>query len=348
MNQVFKRRGIHTCREFNKNGYYSEDDFHHIRVNEDSDLSISESKASEECSECEELFDNINEQASDSSDSNYSPSKNIKNTHILPKIRDSQEQSGIMKYLWIFFVCIIVISSISYFAVIARNNIITKSDCDKIPSCTFQKYYKQLQTDFQNQNKWSWKVIRTAVNSIINSTRHNQPAVILFVASKRADIISSCLANRLANGLEESYNNLNGYSKVNRIEGISDLEMKEKIDTAFKESFENNNNHVIVLERLDTYSAETAMILHSYCDHENAPYKDVVIIMTINTNTSIANNELSLKKMDLIAWQHLDNIWETQMDEGKRAALLTRITTSVALIVPEDNIPQLCMEYATH
>ncbi|XP_023235267.1 torsin-1A-interacting protein 1-like [Centruroides sculpturatus] len=343
MNQVTKRRALRSND--------SPADEHSKLKTDDEDLN----------SDGEELSEN-EEDGLDATD-NYSPpvqyrvtlskSENInirrnersqvsKSTRVNIKKNQTSQADNKYLYLCALLAAVSLILLGCYYSGFGKNSL----DCSQIPSCSFKSLYKQLQDEFQKQNKWSWKVIRAAVDSVINSTRHEQPAVILLVASRWAEPTSSCLANRLASSLEKSFNNRKHYPRLNSLEGDADRDMKEKIDATFRESFDKNDHRVILLERLDALSADSAMILHSYCDHENAPYKDVVILMTAATDASVESSELTVKKMDQIAWKHLDSRWE-DLHEEKRVALLSRITTSVALILPEDEVPQICTQYAT-
>ncbi|XP_067128885.1 torsin-1A-interacting protein 1-like [Centruroides vittatus] len=341
MNQVMKRRGL-------RSDDFPADKYSKLKTN-DEDLSSD----GEELSENEEdSLDATGDYSSVPYRGTLSKSENInikqnersqvsKSIHVNNKQNKTSQTDNKYFYLYALLAVILILLGL-YFSVSGKNSL----DCSQIPSCSFKNHYKQLQDEFQKQNKWSWKVIRTAINSVINSTRHEQPAVILLVASRWAGPTSSCLANRLASFLEKSFNNRKQYPRLNSLEGTTDRDMKEKIDATFRESFDKNDHRVILLERLDALSADSAMILHSYCDHENAPYKDVVILMTAATDASVESSELTVKKMDQIAWKHLDSRWEA-LHEEKRVALLSRITTSVALILPEDDVPPTCMQYPT-
>lgn len=257
--------------------------------------------------------------------------------HREEKSPESQKNTspGILSYI-ILITCVLSLAAAAaataYFCSIGNTN------CET-PTCLFQHNYKKLRSNFLNQERLSWKVIMSAVNSVVNKTEHIQPAVILLIADQDAKLTLLCLANHLASSVALSYHNSVDYP---RIQNIQPTATKEIIYGTFNKKFGNEKHHVIVLENIDTFPADTAMALHLFCDNENAPYKNIIIILTAIVEDFSPGRTLRLRDMDTLARNHLDKVWKYELDEEKRAALLSRIATNVALIHTENNVSNIC------
>ena len=75
---------------------------------------------------------------------------------------------------------------------------------------------------------------------------------------------------------------------------------------------------------MEALSPEAALLLHGYCDGDNAPYKQAMLILGLYLDQPVANDkaaESALKKM-----------WVSKLSEDKVAALLSRVANNIVLL----------------
>ena len=72
------------------------------------------------------------------------------------------------------------------------------------------------------------------------------------------------------------------------------------------------------------------MIFYRFADNDNAPYKNVAIVLTLTLESTDAGSE-----RDNVAYDELRKIWGSSLDVDKVEPLLSRIGNSVAFVRPE-------------
>ena len=73
------------------------------------------------------------------------------------------------------------------------------------------------------------------------------------------------------------------------------------------------------------------MIFYRFADNDNAPYKDVAIVLAL----SLESTEITGSERDNVAYDELRQVWGSGLDVDKLEPLLSRIGNSVAFVLPE-------------
>jgi len=72
------------------------------------------------------------------------------------------------------------------------------------------------------------------------------------------------------------------------------------------------------------------MIFYRFADNDNAPYKDVAIVLTLTLESTDTGSE-----KDNVAYNELRKVWGSSLDVDKVEPLLSRIGNSVGFVRPE-------------
>ncbi|XP_076359709.1 torsin-1A-interacting protein 1-like [Tachypleus tridentatus] len=202
-----------------------------------------------------------------------------------------------------------------------------------LPSYTLEKSFKEIKSEYSEQYNLSWKIVKSAVKSVLNNAFPESPAVVLLLGMKenenRIKMITNKLAKIIAKSFNESHSEYTDFD-LNKLASISDyVEVKKEITKTINTSVEQNKHNVLVIHHLEEIPAKGAMAFHSFCDHENAPYQKVVYLFRACISEMPLKEDS--KSFDSIGARFLNQIWEKDLDEDKRNALITRLTTAVAV-----------------
>ena len=117
-------------------------------------------------------------------------------------------------------------------------------------------------------------------------------------------------------------------------------EAKTKLDDQLASGFDNSSKAAII-HRFDRLPACSILLFHSYCENDNAEYKEVAIILTVEFDESIAmETSSSFKDIDTHVGRHLTRYWSACPDiqRDKKDAMLSRVANNVALVTEEQNL----------
>lgn len=193
---------------------------------------------------------------------------------------------------------------------------------------TYEGHLMKLMDEFPHQDAMLWKKVKAASKSVLKSANPMQPAVILMASTNQASHTTKCLANKLADIVSSVYN-LTGPSRIDGEDFLNHKSTmaKEKLDQLLHNAF--SQNKAAVLHSLHQIPAESSLILHSYCDNDHAPYKDVVIILTLPMMPQDQRVD------DATVEQYLESVWREKIDNDKMGALLSRIANNIVEVREE-------------
>lgn len=199
----------------------------------------------------------------------------------------------------------------------------------------------KLKQEYVNQPSLSFRIIKKALERVISLKNHSEPlapAVLLIMSTKGAEDETASFAEELAALVASGNTN---YQTIygDRLQNENPDKAKKEIDDLIKGAPRYDNRQIVILIRdLDVIPPKAVMMLHAYCDHENAPFKNAVFIMTINTDADLNNCET--KQFDEAAESHLTRVWG-DLGKDMLSPLLSRITVSVAAIYHKTK-PSFC------
>ena len=197
----------------------------------------------------------------------------------------------------------------------------------QVASKHFMDGVDELRSTFPNQTGRLWRIIEAATLPIIEEDNPAHPAVILLVAAKGSESVAECLAQRYALLVTESLNAAAHTTISCETYADSDPDdAKGQLDSRLSSAFGGGSKSAVVL-RLEKLPGPAAMIFYRFADNDNAPYKDVAIVLTLTLESTDTGSE-----KDHVAYDELRKVWGSSLDVDKVEPLLSRIGNSVAFV----------------
>ena len=194
----------------------------------------------------------------------------------------------------------------------------------------FSNGVDELKLKFPSQTPRLWRIMESATLPIIEEDQPTHPAVVLLVAAKGIESVAECLARRYAALVTETLNAA-AHATFN-CETYADSDpddAKRRLDSVLSHAFDAGSKSGVVL-RLEKLPGPAAMIFYRFADNDNAPYKDVAIVLTLTLESTDTGSE-----RDSVAYDELRKVWGASLDTDKVEPLLSRIGNSVAFVQAE-------------
>lgn len=232
---------------------------------------------------------------------------------------------------WFKWVCIVII--ILLLGYLIHNKIfdsrplITKAKDSHFDM--FAGKVDELKGKYAEQNERLWRVIKSCTRHVFDSQEVTYPAVLLMVSERGNAAQAAALAEDVGQRFESILSQQASLSKAASLNltvlpgKVEASKQKLDLDNWLKQKL-NVSHTAIILNHLEILSPEAALLLHGYCDNDNAPYKQVMLILGLYLEQPVDSPqaaELALKKM-----------WMSKLSEDKVGALLSRVANNIALV----------------
>lgn len=175
--------------------------------------------------------------------------------------------------------------------------------------------------------------------------RPTEPVSLILTSGRKAErtlgCLAQCLSQAYSTALNSSVLNINGKSKVS----VDSNQVKLYIDSELKKAFEGENCAAAVIHHFEELPPESTLIFYRYCDHENAPYKNILLIFTVMPNDEVPSS-VSLSRVEDMVYEHVKQKFVffdktdtfNRIDVDKLSGLWSRISHLILPVSAEKKI----------
>ncbi|XP_042878228.1 uncharacterized protein LOC122257188 isoform X2 [Penaeus japonicus] len=237
----------------------------------------------------------------------------------------SEQTKNIMKY---YFLTIIIIYQAIYITSTLEKE---KNTCRNIVEVhdRLKVKLKLLVSEFSQPKKVWVQIIGQLYSIMVDAPL--RPAVIMVVVPEDMRRESMCFVQHVAESVAGAFEDSSYlFYDAKRDSHLDPFTMKLILDDKLHQL---QNSHVAVINNIEAIPGNASMILHGYCDNDNAPYKQSLIFLMLNIPINYAT--LQEEKLDKLVDEYLLKLWGTQLQLKDVSALVARVASIPVLVQHE-------------
>ncbi|XP_041696567.1 torsin-1A-interacting protein 2 isoform X2 [Coregonus clupeaformis] len=257
--------------------------------------------------------------------------------------KERKESSGnVSKLMLAGFLAFLLAVAVNFFS---SESLSEKTDFNRTE--IFLREMKKVEAQFPGQRSELWRRSRIHLERHLQTAQPTEPVSLMLTAGRRGERTLHCLALRLANAVSSALNS----SSILHIDGASKTgqdsdQVKLDIDTQLRDAFEGDQP-VAVVYRFEELPPGSTIIFYRYCDHENAAYKEALLIFTVLLGgEEELPASLGLSAVEEMVDDHLQDRFLSSdqpaaydmMDLDKFSGLWSRISHLVLPVAAEETI----------
>lgn len=203
----------------------------------------------------------------------------------------------------------------------------------------------KLKTRFPHQRSEFWTRSRIHLKRHLQTAQPTAPVNLILTAGVRAERTLHCLAQGLASAFSFAVNasvlNIDGASAASQDSDQVKLDIDNKLQGAFE-----GDKPVAVIHRFEELPPGSTLIFYRYCDHENAAFKQTVLIFTVLLEDDEIPGKVHLNSVEEMVDDHLKKKFLTsslpvsfdRMDLDKYSGLWSRISHLILPVAAETRV----------
>jgi len=199
-----------------------------------------------------------------------------------------------------------------------------------ITSEMFLQAFNSVRESFRMQTSGFWGIIRAAVKPIVLRENPDQPAVFVLVVPSDARETAACFIRTFSDAITSLFQTSPVEFFTDTVSGLSPERVKQLLDDRLRNGL-GSGGQIAIVQHLEQLHGESAMMLHAYCDNDNAPFRRTIFILALfvdETSSEVAETEAFVE-------QRLEMLWGKTLGTNRFYPLLTRIAHSVVFMRPE-------------
>jgi len=249
----------------------------------------------------------------------------------------SQPHSGVTswnKLLAVALVLIITLCSVLlvlHFAQTADSKVDTSCSKSNISQEMFLQAFGTVRQVFPAQTSGFWGIIRAAVRPIVLQHNPDQPAVFVLVVPSDTRETATCFIRFFSDTVRNLFQSKSAVEFfTDAVSSLPPSRVKRLLDDQLRAGLASGSR-VAIVHHLEQLHGESAMMLHAYCDNENAPFRRAIFILSLfvdETSSEVAETEAFVE-------ERLRVLWENILGTNRFYPLITRIAHSIAFVRPD-------------